>query len=102
MDVRFAFTRKHNGEAYEFYIVTPSYAGEKGCLGVEICPYVEVKTPENSFGYRDTILLHRVATFNNDGYFSGYAQKAYTLWRYLPPYILKAIEKQMLRLEETL
>lgn len=81
------FTRKHRGEEYKFYTCIPEYKGEKGCLGIELSPYVEVETPENCFGYPDTILLS-----NN--------KQAYTLNRYLQPSILKAIEKQMIKLQE--
>jgi hypothetical protein len=84
-----AFTRKHAGEVYKFYTIKPEYEGETGCLGVEIIPYVQVETPENCLGYSDTILL-------------GHTNTAYTLHRYLPPYILHAIEKQMIRLASTL
>ena len=77
-------TRKYNKETYVFYLNEPSYAGARGCCGVEITPYISVVTPENGFGYTDTILL-------NHG-------KAYTLERYLPPYILKQIEHKMIEL----
>ena len=79
------FTRKHAGEEYKFFIIRPEYIGEKGCLGIEITPYIEVETPENAFGYPDYILLSN-------------RKQAYTLHRYLQPYILKAIEKQMINL----
>lgn len=96
------FTRKHAGEVYKFYTVKPEYMGETGCLGIEINTYVMVETPENGLGYTDTILLADIKMFDNNGYFSGYAKRAYTLDRYLPPYILKAIEKQMLKLLKTI
>jgi hypothetical protein len=60
--------------------------GEKGVCGIELEPYVSVETPENSFGYSDTVLL-------NHG-------KAYTLHRYLPLWILKKIEKKMIEIME--
>lgn len=85
-----AFTRKHARETYKFFVCKPEYEGEKGILGIEITPYVEVETPENCFGYPDYVLL---------GSRTG---KAYTLNRYMPPHILKAIEKQMLKLASTL
>ena len=80
------FTRKHRGEVYKFYIVRPEFEGEVGCLGIKVDPYVMVETPENDFGYTDTILL------------SNHTRTAYTLHRYLQPNVLKAIEKQMLNL----
>ena len=78
-------TRKYNKEEYKFYLNEPSYVGEKGIFNVEIKPYVSVETPENCFGYSDTIL------FNNHG-------KAYTLERYLPRWILKKIEQKMIEI----
>ena len=94
----YKFTRKHAGEEYKFYINTPSYAGETGICGVEITPYVSVETPNNGLGYTDTILLTDVRVFDEDGYFLHFEKRAYTLNRYLPNYILKAIEKQMIDL----
>lgn len=77
-------TRKYNKEEYKFYLHEPSYVGEKGCCGVEITPYISVETPDNGLGYTDTVLM-------NYG-------KAYTLNRYLQPWILKKIEKKMIEL----
>ena len=81
------YTRKFNKETYTFYLNEPSYAGEKGCCGIELVPYISVTTPENGFGYTDTILLSS----------SG---KAYTLHRYLQPWILKRIEAIMIELNK--
>lgn len=78
--------RKYNKEEYKFYLNEPEHVGEKGILGIEIQPYVSVETPENSFGYTDTVLM------NNN--------KAYTLHRYLPLWILKKIEQKMIRIME--
>ena len=75
-------TRKFNKETYTFYLHEPSYVGETGVCGIEISPYISVITPENCFGYADKILL------NNNG-------KAYTLNKYLQPWILKQIENKM-------
>lgn len=74
-------TRKYNKEEYKFYLNEPEYVGERGVCGIEIEPYVSVKTPDNGFGYSDTVLM-------NNG-------QAYTLYRYLPFWILKKIEKKM-------
>ena len=72
-------TRKFNKETYTFYLHTPDYAGEKGCLGVEISPYITVETPENSFGYSDTFFyMHK----NKSGYYA---------WRNHLPWITKKI-----------
>ena len=75
-------TRKYAGEEYKFFINEPEYAGEVGICGIEIEPYVSVETPENCFGYSDTVLLNK--------------GKAYTLNRYLPRWILKKVEQKML------
>ena len=75
-------TRKYNKEDYKFFLNEPEYVGEKGVCGIEIEPYVSVETPENCFGYSDTVLLNK--------------GKAYTLNRYLPRWILKKIEQKML------
>ena len=73
-------TRKYNGEAYSFYINKPEYQGEKGCCGIEIVPYITVETPENGFGYSDTVIYDNIKDI------------AYTLNRYLQPWILKKIK----------
>lgn len=75
-------TRKYNKGTYKFFLNEPSYIGERGVCGIELEPYVSVSTPENCFGYSDTVLL-------NHG-------KAYTLERYLPRWILNRLEKRML------
>ena len=75
-------TRKYDGEEYKFFLNEPEYAGEKGICGIELDPYVSVETPENCFGYSDTVLLNRGT--------------AYTLNRYLPRWILKKVEQKML------
>ena len=79
-------TRKYNKEEYKFYLNKPDYVGEKGICGIEITPYVSVETPENAFGYSDTVLMSH--------------GKAYTLHRYLPLWILKKIEQKMLKIME--
>lgn len=84
-------TRKINNEEYNFFLNSPDYTGEVGVLGIELTPYISVKTPVNCFGYDDTILL------NTD--YTG-VKKAYTLHRYLTPWILKTIEKTMILLEK--
>lgn len=89
MKTELAFIRKHDGKEYKFFTNIPSYPGEKGVCGVEITPYVTVTTPANCFGYEDTVLL----SSNN---------KAYTTERYLPKWILKRIEKQMITLQKKL
>ena len=71
------FKRKFNGETYKFYINKGI-----GVFGV-YSEYVSVETPENDFGYSDTVL------FNNG--------KAYTLHRYLPKWILNSITKVLIK-----
>ena len=51
-------TRKYNKEEYKFFLNEPDYAGELGVCGIEIEPYVSVETPENGFGYSDTVLMN--------------------------------------------
>lgn len=80
-------TRKYNKEEYKFYLNEPSYVGEKGVCGIEIEPYIHVETPENSFGYTDTVLM--------------YGGQAYTLHRHLQPWILKRIEKTMKQIQNS-
>lgn len=74
--------RKHGGEKYKIFVILPEYDGEAGVFGIEEDPHIRIETPENCFGYSDTILFD-----NRYG-------KAYTLHRYLQPYILKALERQ--------
>ena len=81
------FTRKFNKEEYQFFIHEPEYIGEKGICGIEITPYIAVVTPDNGLGYTDTVL------FDNG--------KAYTLNRYLQPWILKRIEKIANRIRDS-
>lgn len=76
-------TRKHRGEEYKFFLHTPETKGEKGIYGIEIEPFISVETPENGFGYPDTILMDHVTG------------GAYALHRYIAPSTLKAIQKQM-------
>ena len=83
-------TRKYAGENYYYYLNKPEYTGETGVCGMPITPYISCITPENSFGYTDTVLLNT----DNEG-----NKTAYTLHRYLQPWILKKIEKKMILLE---
>ena len=73
-------TRRFNKETYEVYLCKPSYDGETGVCGIEVEPYVIVETPENCFGYVDTI------HFNSIGY-------GYCLHRTLPNWIMRELEK---------
>lgn len=76
--------RKYNKEEYRFYLNEPEYKGEKGIFGYEIEPYVSVETPENCFGYSDTVLISNGV--------------AYTQHRYLPRWILKKIQDKMIQI----
>lgn len=77
MEKKFLFKRKFNGKTYNFYL----NKGE-GCFGI-YSEYVSVETPENAFGYTDTVL------FSNG--------KPYTLHRYLQPWILKAVTNALVK-----
>ena len=90
-------TRKHNKEEYKFYLYSPSYNGETGCLGIEITPYIEVETPENCFGYPDYVRLCTVLKYDEKGK-SYYDVDIVTTHRYLQPYIKKQLKRQMLDL----
>lgn len=72
-------TRKFNGEVYTFYLHTPSYDGEQGCMNVEIQPYITVETPENAFGYTDTFFYDHMW---KNGYYA---------WRHHPNWITKKL-----------
>lgn len=79
-------TRKYNKEEYKFYLNEPEYEGERGVCGLKIAPYVSVETPENCFGYSDTILLN--------------GRVAYSLYRYFPKWILNRVSKKMQEIME--
>ena len=79
--------RKYAGEEYKFFINEPEYVGETGILGIEITPYISVETPDNGFGYTDTVLM------------DSRTKTVYTLNRYLQPWIKKKIKEHMLRIE---
>lgn len=71
------FTRKFNKETYKFFLNKGI-----GCFGI-YSEYVSVETPENSFGYTDTILF-------NHGI-------PYTLNQYLQPWIMRAATAILLK-----
>lgn len=72
--------RKFEGETYKVFLNAPEYEGETGVCGIVILPYITVQTPENAFGYSDTVM------FDRNG-------RGYTLHRYLAPYIIRQLEK---------
>lgn len=74
-------TRRYNKEDYKFFLNEPEYVGEKGILGVEIEPYITVETPENAFGYTDTIMMRQGVV--------------YSLNRYFPKWILNRVGKKI-------
>jgi hypothetical protein len=74
-------TRRFNKETYYIYLHQPSFTGESGCLGIDLESYVTVETPENCFGYPDTV------HFNSFGY-------GYCLHRLLPNWIMRELEKE--------
>lgn len=88
MDTIYKFSRHYEGEEYKFYLNKPSYPGEKGICGIEIDPYISVETPENGFGYPDTVLMNDIT------------KRPYTLNRGLANWKLKKIGEQMKNLYE--
>ena len=72
MEKTLLFTRKFNGETYKFFLNKGIYS-----------EYISVETPENCFGYTDTVLFSH--------------GKAYTLHRYLQKWILKAITETLVK-----
>lgn len=80
---KYLFSRKHNGEEYKFYLYRQYFYFGEG-HPKELHDSIHVETPENAFGYPDTVLLS-----SSDGH------NAYSLYRYLPKWILKKLEKQM-------
>lgn len=72
------FTRKYNKEEYRFFLETMiSWVDGKPKK------YLSVETPENCFGYPDYV------HFSNGD--------AYTLHRYLQPWILKRIKDAVIK-----
>ena len=94
--------RKHNGQEYKFYCISPSYKGETGILGMEIEKYIEVVTPENCFGYPKMITLDRQWRFDENGKFEGYERVPVTYYRHESRSLLKKLTKQILALEKKL
>lgn len=79
----YLFSRKHNGEEYKFYLYRQYFYYGEG-HPKESHDSIHVETPENAFRYTDTVLLS-----------SSDEHKAYTLYRHMPRWILKKLEKQM-------
>ena len=94
--------RKHNGQEYKFYCISPSYEGETGILGIEIEKYVEVITPINFFGYPNRITLDSQWHFDEKGKYDGYERVPVTHVRYESRSLLKKLTKQILALEKKL
>lgn len=88
MKTQLLFTRNFNKETYMFYLNTSDfypngYYPWKDYNEVEEHTYISIKTPPNCLGYEDTILF-------NHG-------EAYTLHRYLQPWILKACKDALIK-----
>lgn len=77
MEKKLLFTRKYNGEEYKFFLNRGI-----GVFGI-YDEYISVETPENYFGYTDTILFNK--------------EKPYTLHRYLQKWILKKITETCIK-----
>lgn len=95
-------TRRHNGEEYKFYYISPSYKGEKGILGVEIDPYIEVETPSNWCGYPNTVTLESRIHYDEQGEFDGSIRVPVCHERRENKSLLKRLTKQILSLEKRL
>lgn len=72
------FTRKYNKEEYRFFLKTMT-----SWVDGKPKKYLSVETPENCFGYPDYV------HFSNGN--------AYTLYRYLQPWILKRIKEAVVK-----
>lgn len=77
METTLLFTRRYEKETYKFYLNKGV-----GCFGI-YSEYVSVETPENAFGYPDTVLFSH--------------GKPYTLHRYLAPWIKRKIQETLIR-----
>lgn len=80
--------RRIQKENYTFILHLPDYIGEVGILGLEVNPYISIQTPENCFGYNDTVLYDIPS------------KQLYTLNRHLQPWIKKELLKTYKILEE--
>lgn len=80
---KYLFSRKFAGGEYKFYLNSDVFMKNERV-------YISCDTPENCFGYIDTILF---STPDNCGWYG-----CYTLWRHCPKWILRRIEKIFLRL----
>ena len=72
-------TKKFEKQTYKFYI-------NEGNFNNEVYYYVTCETPENEFGYSDTILLENAGRFNDE-------KIAVSLHRHHAQWIMKKIEK---------
>ena len=102
MNEKLVQTRKHWGEVYEFYYISPSYEGEVGICGVEIEPYIRVVTPKNCFGYSNRITLGRTIHFDETGHFDGYVRIPNCHERGETDALLRRLTKQIIALEKKL
>lgn len=88
MKVEAIGTRKIYGETYTFYLNTPEFEDEIGICGIKIEPYISIETPENCFGYNDTVLFS--------------CGEPYALNRPLGPHVLSELTKTAKRLAKKL
>lgn len=86
-------TRKHNGEKYNFFLCSPQYKGETGILGIELEPYVEIETEDNSI-----ISIREYPTYDEQGKFTGYEKYLYSEYYYMSKGTKKALLKQVIAL----
>ena len=92
--------RKYNKETYTFYLNE-----NLNHFTNEIEKSIVVRTPENSLGYVNTIMLHKKNDLEiklelQNGAKEVNIYEAYATTRYIPKWILKQVEKKMLYLND--
>lgn len=87
------FVRRYDKEEYSFFIKYSVFDGIEKF-------YPVCQTPENCFGYPDTVLLSKHVVYDRNGYYCGEEPYAYPLQRRLQPWILKSIEKVLIEMQE--
>ena len=81
-------TRRFAGGTYTFMLNRMV-----SCVTGKIVYYVTCITPENGFGYSDTVFRNRPG---DD------AEAVVTEWRYLQPWILREIAKEFTKIENSI
>lgn len=91
MEDKVLTTRRYRGETYTFELCS-----NISWVTGEPYRYISCTTPENCFGYPDTVLLNTCYDFA----LGRVITRAYTLHRSLPLWILEKIKSVMIKLEE--